>query len=270
MSAVHRGKLVEWVARPQQSGNGRGLRVLVTGGAGFIGSHVVDAVLAAGHTAVVVDNLSTGGSENVSPEAELVRLDIRDPRLNAVFARVRPDVVSHHAAQADVRRSMHEPDSDADVNIIGGINVLRCAARNGVRKVIYASTAAVYGEPVDLPVSETHRLRPLSGYGISKLALEHYVEMIALANGMEFTIVRYANVYGPRQDPHGEAGVVAIFALRMLEDRACTIFGDGSQTRDFVFVGDCAALNVALLDGVGSGRTYNVGTGVETDVARLH
>ncbi len=219
-------------------------RVLVTGGAGFIGSHVVDRLVAAGHDVAVVDNLATGRRANLNPAARFYELDIRDPALGTVVERERPAVISHHAAQVDVRRSTADPLYDADVNILGSLNVLKVAVEHGVRKVIYISTGgAVYGEPEYLPVDEDHPIHPLCEYGASKHAVEHYLYMYAENYDLDYTVLRYPNVYGPRQDPHGEAGVVAIFSQKMLKGETCTINGDGTQERDFLYVADCARAN---------------------------
>jgi UDP-glucose 4-epimerase len=245
-------------------------RVLVTGGAGFIGSHVVDALVTAGHHVVVVDSLGTGKREQVNPAAQFYELDIRDPRLAEVFERESIEVVSHHAAQVDVRRSTREPQFDAEVNILGSLNVLARAIEAKVRKVVYISTGgAVYGEPEYLPVDESHPINPLCEYGASKHTVEHYLYMYAENYGLDYTVLRYPNVYGPRQDPHGEAGVVAIFAARMLNDETCTINGDGQQERDFLFVGDCARANVAVLGDRGSHGVFNLGSGIGTSVNTL-
>jgi len=252
------------------------MRILVTGGAGFIGSHVVDAYIAAGHHVAIVDNLASGRRENLNPHATFYEVDIRDAELLAeVFARETPDVVNHHAAQIDVGRSVREPLYDADVNILGTLNVLECAraqqARTGAPvHVIGISSAAVYGPPEALPVDETHPLRPLSPYGASKVALELYFNVYRATHGLRTTILRYANVYGPRQDPHGEAGVVAIFVGRMLDGVAPVIHGTGEQTRDFIYVGDCARANLLAAEAEDAGPgPYNVSTGEETTVARL-
>jgi len=245
------------------------MRILVTGGAGFIGSHVVDRLVAAGHRVAIVDNLSTGRRANLHPRARFYELDIRDPALDEVFALERPEVVSHHAAQVDVRRSTAEPLFDAEVNLMGSLNLLGCAIRHEARKVIYASTAAVYGEPEYLPVDEDHPLQPLCEYGASKHTVEHYLYMYAENYGLDYTVLRYPNVYGPRQDPHGEAGVVAIFAGKMLRGETCTVNGDGGQSRDFTFVEDCARANVLALEGAGSRRILNLGTGVPATINEL-
>jgi len=255
------------------------MRILVTGGAGFIGSHVVDAFIAAGHHVAVVDSLASGRRENLNPRATFYEVDVRDAELLAdVFAAERPEVVDHHAAQVEVRRSIEDPVYDAQVNVLGTLNVLEQARLAGARKVIYISSGgAVYGEPVRLPCDEEHPIAPLCPYGASKYAMEVYLRVYRATYGLETTVLRYANVYGPRQDPHGEAGVVAIFAGRMLNAEGGPqgtglpvprINGDGEQTRDFVYVGDCARANVLALD-VGDGGVYNVGTGAETSINEL-
>ncbi|MGC8781801.1 MAG: NAD-dependent epimerase/dehydratase family protein [Anaerolineae bacterium] len=242
-------------------------RVLVTGGAGFIGSHIVDALIAAGHTVAVVDNLVKGKRENVHPAARFYPVDIRDARaLGEVFAAERPQAVIHQAALADVRESLRDPVGYAEVNVIGTLNLLEAGRTVGtVRKFIFASTGgALYGNPAELPATEACPLGPLDPYGASKLACEYYIATYRHNYGLEYCLLRYANVYGPRQDAEGEGGVVAIFSARMLAGQPTIIHGDGLQTRDFVYVGDVAAANVlALSRGQG---VYNIGTGVPTDV----
>lgn len=246
------------------------VKILVTGGAGFIGSHVVDAYIEAGHEVVVVDNLVTGNRQNVHPAARFYEVDIRDAdALEEVFAREKPDVVNHHAAQVNVRHSVADPIYDAQVNILGSLNVLLAARRHNVRKVIYISTGgAVYGEPVYLPCDEDHPVNPICEYGATKHAVEHYLYMYRQNYGLDYTVLRYPNVYGPRQDPKGEAGVVAIFARQMLLDEQVVINGSGEQERDFVYVSDCARANLMVLER-GSGRIYNLGTGQGTSVNRI-
>lgn len=245
------------------------MTILVTGGAGFIGSHVVDAYLAAGHRVVVVDDLSSGRKENLNARATFYQFDIRSDELSQVFQKESIDVVNHHAAQMDVRRSVADPKFDASVNVIGGLNVFECARQYGVRRIIFASTGgAIYGEQDYFPADEEHPLRPLSPYGITKLASEKYLFYYKEVHGMEHTILRYANVYGPRQNPHGEAGVVAIFCNKMLNGEQPVINGDGTQTRDYTYVGDVVKANLLALQAKGS-AVYNIGTGVETDVNTL-
>jgi UDP-glucose 4-epimerase len=242
------------------------MKILVTGGAGFIGSHVVDAYLEQGNDVVVVDDLSTGKRENVHAQARLYPLDIRDERLEAVFATEKPDVVNHHAAKANVRESMVSPILYADVNVLGSLKLLELCRKYKVGKFMYISTGgAVYGEPEYLPADEGHPIRPLDPYGASKAAFEHYLPLYRTNYGISFTVLRYANVYGPRQDPYGEAGVVAIFTGQMLRGDQAVINGDGEQERDFVYVGDVARANILALDR-GDGGIYNIGTGVGTSI----
>lgn len=241
------------------------MKVLVTGGAGFIGSHVVDALVKEGHDVAVVDNLSMGKREQVHPAARFYRVDIRDRQaLEEVFRVERPEVVNHHAAQADLRRSMIEPSFDASVNVIGSLNLVELALTHKARKFINISSGgAVYGEPQRLPVDEHHPIRPMSVYGVSKYTVEQYLRLFEEA-GLEFTILRYANVYGPRQNPKGEAGVVAIFSRQMLAGEQPTIFGDGTKTRDYVYVDDIIRANLlAMSEERASGRSYNLGLGRE-------
>lgn len=214
-------------------------RVLVTGGAGFIGSHLVDRLLGDGHSVCVVDDLSTGLERNLAAAVELRRVDVTDgDAIRDVFTAFRPETVFHVAAQTDVGRSIREPVFDARVNVLGGLSVLRAALAAGARRVVYASSAAVYGTPERLPVPETHPTRPISDYGTSKLAVEHYLHAYQARGLIEYAALRFANVYGPRQRPDGEAGVVAIFTRAMLAGEAVKIYGDGTKTRDYIYVAD--------------------------------
>ncbi|HEV8584329.1 MAG TPA: NAD-dependent epimerase/dehydratase family protein [Methylomirabilota bacterium] len=246
------------------------MRVLITGGAGFIGSNVTDAYLAAGHDVAIVDDLSSGSADNVNPGARWYKTDVRDAELDAVFAEERPEVVCHHAAQVSVRRSVEAPQVDADVNVLGSLNVFEAARRHGTRRIVFASTGgAIYGEQTGAPADETHPCRPRSPYAVAKLAVEHYLDYYRATFGLEAVVLRYANVYGPRQDPHGEAGVVAIFMQRILAGLASTIFGDGEQVRDFVYVDDVVAANLAalcVLMPADELAVFNIGTGRATSV----
>ena len=245
------------------------MKILVTGGAGFIGSHVVDLLLENGHDVVVVDDLSTGRRSNLNPRAKFYQIDIRSAEMDRIFAQERPDVVNHHAAQMDVRRSMVDPLFDADVNILGSIKLAQLAVKYGARKFIHISSGgAAYGEPVYLPCDESHPVQPLCPYGASKYTFELYLYLFEVNYGLDYTVIRYPNVYGPRQDPKGEAGVVAIFTGQMLRNQPVTINGDGEQVRDYVYVADCARANLMVLDD-GSGRVYNLGYGVGTTVNEI-
>lgn len=253
------------------------MRTLVTGGAGFIGSNLVDRLLAEGHTVDVVDDLSTGSLANLAEaratpgyECSFHRIDIRSPDLVDLLAHRRPEVVFHLAAQADVRVSVERPTFDAEVNIIGTLNVLEGARSAGTRKVVFAASGGtLYGEPEHIPVTESHPQRPLSPYGASKKAACDYLAAYQALHGIQYTALALANVYGPRQDPHGEAGVVAIFAGRLLSGQPCTIYGDGAQTRDFVYVDDVVDA-FARAATRGDGLIINIGTGEETSVNRLY
>ncbi len=247
------------------------MKVLVTGGAGFIGSHVVDKLLASGYEVVVVDDLSTGRISNLNPDATFYKLDIRSPEIGKVFEKERPDFVDHHAAQMDVRRSVADPLFDADVNIRGSINLIECAVRYDVKRFVYISTGgAVYGEPEYLPCDEAHPINPICPYGASKHTVEHYLFMYKANYGLNYTVIRYPNVYGPRQDPHGEAGVVAIFTGLMLNDEQAYINGDGDQERDFVFVEDCARANLLALSSSNGSAIYNLGFGYGTSINEIY
>jgi len=245
------------------------MKILVTGGAGFIGSHVVDAYVAAGHDVVVVDDLSTGKRENLNPKARFHQLDVADPRALARVRDERPAVMNLHAAQMDVRRSVADPLFDARVNILGTVNLLEAARKANVRRVLFVSSGgAVYGEQETFPAPESHPTTPVRPYGVSKRAGELYAFFYQAEYQLPFVALRYANVYGPRQDPHGEAGVVAIFSQRMLRGEPITVNGDGKQTRDYVFVGDIVRANLLALESTATGP-FNIGTGIETDVNEL-
>lgn len=238
------------------------MKILVTGGAGFIGSHVVDAYVAAGHEVAVFDNFSTGNEDNVNPAARLFRADVRDKAAVAsAFESFRPDIVNHHAAQAEVPKSVADPGLDAEINVVGGLNLLKASVDAGVKKFIFISTGgALYGEPDIVPAAEDHPVRPLSPYGTSKYAFEQYLGTFNRTFELNYTVLRYSNIYGARQDFKSEEGrVVAIFASRMIEGRPLTIDGDGEQSRDMLHVGDCATANLAALER-GDGGTYHVST----------
>jgi len=240
------------------------MKVLVTGGAGFIGSHLVDALAEHGHSVVVVDNLSTGRRENVNPKVRFYEMSICSPQLREVFDEERPEIVNHQAAQTVIQQSVDDPVFDAEQNILGSLNLILQCLRFRVKKIIYASSGgAVYGEPQYRPVDERHPVNPVSQYGVSKHTAERYLELYGVEHGLEYVVLRYSNVYGPRQSPNGEAGVVAIFTRQMLRGERPTIFGQGDKTRDYVQVSDVVAANLLAME-KGRNATYNIGTGVET------
>ena len=240
--------------------------VLVTGGAGFIGSHVVDRLLQEGSKVVVVDDLCTGQREYVNPQATFYHMDITDPALKEVLLKERPRIVVHQAAQVSIPTSLRDPLHDARVNVMGSLNLMESCRAVEVEKVVFASSGgAIYGEPAYLPCDEEHPKRPLAPYSAAKAAIEGYLHAYSRSFGLPFTVLRYANVYGPRQDPYGEAGVIAIFALAMLEGRRPVIFGSGEQERDFVYVADVVEANVLALQ-KGAGGIYNIGSGEGTSV----
>ncbi len=240
------------------------MRILVTGGAGFIGSNLVDTLINLGHDVAVIDNLSSGLRKNLNPKARFYEMDIRDKKLFEVFQREKPDIVDHHAAQIDVRKSGEDPVADAEANILGSLNVITSCLRFGVKRIIYASTGgAIYGDPQYLPADENHPINPISQYGISKHTVEHYLHLYSIIHGLEYVALRYSNVYGQRQNPYGEAGVVAIFAIQMLTGQQPTIFGPGDKTRDYTHVSDIVAANIIALDH-GKNTIFNIGTGIET------
>jgi UDP-glucose 4-epimerase len=247
------------------------VRILVTGGAGFIGSHVVDAYVAAGHEVAVLDNFSTGSEANLNPAAALHRADLRDQAaVEKAVASFRPEIVNHHAAQSEVPKSVADPGLDAMVNIVGGLHLLKASLDHKVKKIIFISTGgALYGEPDVVPADEDHPVRPLSPYGTSKFSFEQYLGTFKRTFGLEFTVLRYANIYGPRQDFFAEEGrVVAIFASRMLTGKPVTIDGDGEQSRDMLHVGDAATANLAALER-GDGEIFHISTGIPVSVNDL-
>ncbi len=240
------------------------MNVLVTGGAGFIGSHLVDALLKEGHSVAVIDDLSAGAAENLDPRARLYQVSVTDSRaVEEVFAKEHPALVNHHAAQTDVRRSMADPLFDARVNVLGSVNLLQLSVKYDVSRFVLASSSAVYTEPTYLPMDESHPIGPQSGYGASKYSAESYVRFYADAHGLRYKIFRYGNVYGPRQNPKGEAGVVAIFAGQLLGEEQPTIFGDGTKTRDYVSVHDIVNANLMAMGEQGDNETFNLSRGRE-------
>ena len=245
------------------------MKILVTGGAGFIGSHLVDRLLQLGHEVVVVDNLATGYRHNLNPRARFYEASLLDSSLGEIFQREKPDIINHHAAQNDVRRSNADPVFDAKHNIIGSIRLIQCCIEHNVQKVIYASSGGtVYGEPTYLPIDEAHPIAPISPYGISKHTVEHYLFLAATTAGLNYTVLRYANIYGPRQYSRGGAGVISIFAESMLKGIPPTIFGDGSSTRDYLFISDAVEANLLALTG-GDREIYHVSTGIELSLNEL-
>lgn len=245
------------------------MKILVTGGAGFIGSHLVDAFLQQGHGVAVIDNLVTGQRENLNPNATFYEMDIRDAAVKEVFQQEKFDVVCHQAAQMDVRKSVEDPRYDAEVNILGTLNLLQASVATGVKKFLFASTGgAIYGEQIEFPATEEHPTWPASPYGVSKLTCEKYIHYYSQVYHLQYALLRYANVYGPRQNPHGEAGVVAIFTKKMLAGEQPVINGDGKQTRDYVYVGDVVDANLRALQ-YPENDYFNVGTGIETDVNHI-
>lgn len=247
----------------------RSKRILVTGGAGFIGSHIVDAYLAAGHDVTVIDNLSAGDRANLDSRAHLIVGDLQRLDVAGVLAERKIEIVNHHAAQVDLRKSVEDPAADAEVNVIASVKLIKAAADAGVQRFVFASSGgAAYGEPVDYPQTESHPIAPMSPYGCAKVSVEHYLRSFQITDGLPWVALRYANVYGPRQSAHGEAGVVAIFLSRLLAGQPAVINGDGRQTRDYVFVEDVVRANIAATFQDLAGP-FNVGTGTETSVNQL-
>lgn len=240
------------------------MKVLVTGGAGFIGSHIVDALVTRGHDVVIIDDMSSGRSLNTNKDAKLYEVDIRDfQAVERVFEQERPEIVDHHAAQVSVRKSMADPGYDAQINIVGSINILQLCTNYEVQRLLFASTCAAYSEPNYLPMDEGHPTQPKSAYGMAKRTVEGYIRYYAENFGLKYKIFRYGNVYGPRQNPEGEAGVVAIFTGQLLSGVQPTIFGDGTKTRDYVYVGDIVKANLLAMDEKGDGEVYNLARGIE-------
>jgi len=245
------------------------MKIAITGGAGFIASHIADAYVSLGHEVFIIDNLSTGKLENIPSQATFIEMDVNDPALPELFMDEKFDIVNHHAAQMDVRVSVQDPSFDARINILGGLNVYESAFKSGVKKIIFASSGGtVYGDQEYFPADEHHPTKPISPYGIAKLSNEQYLYYYAHVHGLPFVAFRYANVYGPRQNPHGEAGVIAIFTQKLLRGEQPIINGDGLQTRDYVYVGDVVQANVLALQPQMIGA-YNIGTAIETDVNTL-
>ncbi|MGB9720060.1 MAG: NAD-dependent epimerase/dehydratase family protein [bacterium] len=244
------------------------MKILVTGGAGFIGSHIVDAYVKDGHTVVIIDDLSTGDIRNLNPRAEFYREDICSSDIEKIFERHKFDVINHHAAQINVRRSLEDPLFDARVNITGSLNLLNLSSKYNIKKFIFSSSGgAIYGEPERFPITEDYQPAPLCPYGVAKLAVEHYIKVFAKLYNFKYVILRYSNVYGPRQISKSEAGVISIFINQILEKKECFVNGDGEQIRDYVYVGDVVKANLLALDA--ESNYFNIGTGIETSVNKL-
>lgn len=244
------------------------MRILVTGGAGFIGSHIVDALVDRGHRVTVLDDLSSGQEENLNRRAKFIKGDVASQKkLESVFKRVQPEAIFHLAGQINVRASVENPVLDAECNLLGSLRLMEMAAKTGVKKFIFSSTGgAMFGDQSNYPAAENEPIMPLSPYGLAKAGVEAYLKFYHRERGLPYTVLRYGNVYGPRQNPHGEAGVIAIFISLMLEGQTPTINGDGSQTRDYVYVGDVVKANLAALDAETANGIYHIGTGQETSV----
>jgi UDP-glucose 4-epimerase len=246
------------------------MKILVTGGAGFIGSHLVDALIKRGHKVVVIDNLSTGKRENINKKAKFYKIDICSPKIGEIFKKEKPEIVFHFAAQINVRKSIENPLKDAKTNILGSLNVLENCKKYKIKKIIFASSAGVYGEAKILPTPEDHPVNPDSPYRIAKLTIENYLKFYKENFGLKFISLRFSNVYGPRQDPRGEAGVVAIFINKLLKGERPTIFGNGNQTRDFIFVEDAVSACLKAMEYKGKKEIFNIGTGIETSINELY
>lgn len=247
------------------------MKILVTGGAGFIGSHISDKLIEKGHEVIIIDNLSTGKKENLNSRAKFFQVDIKNyQEIEKVFAETKPECICHQAAHASVRESVEDPINDAKNNILGSINLIKCAIKHNIKKFVFASTGgAIYGDADILPTPETYPAKPVSPYGVTKLSTEQYLYCYNFLNKLNYTILRYANVYGPRQDPFGEAGVVAIFCQKLIANQQPIINGNGKQTRDFVYASDVADTNLKALENNKSGEVYNIGTGIQTDINKI-
>ena len=243
------------------------MKMIVTGGAGFIGGHLIDRLIREGHKVAVVDNLSTGKKENLNPRAKFYKIDIRSPKISQIFKEEKPEIVFHYAAQIDVRKSVENPVEDAEINILGTLNILENCKKYKVKKLIFASSVGVYGEPRALPVKETHPLDPISPYPITKLAIEKYLQYYQVQR-LNFVFLRYSNIYGPRQTSTGEGGVIAIFINKILSGKKLIIYGDGNQTRDFLYVDDAVSAAIKALKAP-SGSIYNIGTNKEISINNL-
>ena len=245
------------------------MKILITGGAGFIGSHVADLLIENGFDVCIIDNLSSGKLENINTKARFYKCDVRDGEIFKIIEDEKPQIVIHNAAQLSVRNSVEDPANDASINILGGLNLLEACRKLKVEKVIFASSGGVvYGEQQYFPADENHPTKPISPYGVAKLSFEKYLFYYNYTFGLKYTALRYANIYGPRQDPYGEAGVVAIFSSKLLAGGQPVINGDGKQTRDYVYVKDVAAANLAAIQNDFTGE-INIGTGIETDVNNI-
>ncbi|WP_145139452.1 NAD-dependent epimerase/dehydratase family protein [Paenibacillus sp. Y412MC10] len=244
------------------------MKIIVTGGAGFIGSNIVDSLVEIGHDVFIFDDFSTGKKENVNKKAKCFNLDINSLEVQSLLVKLQPDVLIHHAAQVSVAHSIKDPLYDQNLNIRGTVNLLEGCSRAGVGKFIYASSAAVYGDPIHLPINESHSKEPTSFYGLSKYVPETYIKLYSDISDLDYSILRYANVYGPRQDPLGEGGVISIFMNKIINDETLTIHGDGNQTRDFIFVKDIVSANLAALHN-GSKKIMNISTNDKVTLNRL-